>query len=129
MTVTKAAKPVQKLGPNQRKWLKALESGKFKQGKMALRSTSDGFCCLGVACELFKNKNVRVVRREENYSYNGSAGAAPPFVSRALALIDTLGTQADYQSSLAELNDSGKQFGTIAKLIRANPANYFKAVR
>jgi len=120
---------IQKLGPNQRKWLKAIESGEFKQGKHELRSITDRFCCLGVACELFKTKTTRIERRVDNYAYNGSAGAAPPFVSRALSLADGLGTQIDRKGSLAELNDAGKRFATIAKLIRANPANYFKAAR
>lgn len=34
------------------KWTKALRSGEFNQGKDALQ-TSEGFCCLGVACKVF----------------------------------------------------------------------------
>ena len=29
------------------KWLKALRSGEYKQGKQSLRPTEDTFCCLG----------------------------------------------------------------------------------
>jgi len=36
------------------RWLKALRSGKYKQGRYALRTKSDnGFCCLGVLCDLY----------------------------------------------------------------------------
>lgn len=37
------------------KWVKALRSGKFKQGINALKKDYEGqikYCCLGVACEL-----------------------------------------------------------------------------
>ncbi len=36
------------LGPEQTKWVEALRSGKFKQGKFKLRSENDRFCCLGI---------------------------------------------------------------------------------
>ncbi len=35
-----------------RKWVKALRSGEYQQGKDALRK-GDKFCCLGVACDLY----------------------------------------------------------------------------
>jgi len=34
------------------KWVAALRSGEYKQGKNRLR-TKDSFCCLGVLCDLF----------------------------------------------------------------------------
>lgn len=33
------------------KWLKALRSGKYKQGLAQLRSTNDEYCCLGVLAD------------------------------------------------------------------------------
>ena len=60
------------LNENAKKWVAALRSGKFKQGKFALRKRTfrDGLylrdgesphyvtehCCLGVACEIFKDE-------------------------------------------------------------------------
>ncbi len=41
--------------PEQETWLKALESGEWKQGRNFLHSGRDGHCCLGVAdhvCDL-----------------------------------------------------------------------------
>lgn len=35
-----------------RKWLDALRSGKYTQTKQVLRD-EDGFCCLGVACDIY----------------------------------------------------------------------------
>ena len=39
-------------------WVKALRSGKYKQTTTKLRDTF-GFCCLGVACDLFKEKHQK----------------------------------------------------------------------
>jgi len=46
--------------PNKKimkRWIKALRSGKYKQTSGKLQDT-DGFCCLGVACELFNKSNT-----------------------------------------------------------------------
>lgn len=39
---------------NRKKWVDALRSGKFKQGRKTLNQANK-FCCQGVACELFKD--------------------------------------------------------------------------
>lgn len=36
----------------KKKWLEALRSGEYKQGRAVLRTADDKFCCLGVLCEL-----------------------------------------------------------------------------
>jgi hypothetical protein len=35
------------------KWIKALRSGKYQQGKYYLKGTDNKYCCLGVLCDLF----------------------------------------------------------------------------
>lgn len=42
----------QELGPLQRKWVEALRSGEYEQGKRFLKA-DDAYCCLGVACIAF----------------------------------------------------------------------------
>lgn len=37
-----------------KKWVEALRSGKYKQGRKALRNKNDEFCCLGVLCDISK---------------------------------------------------------------------------
>ena len=56
-------------------WIKALESGDYKQGKCALRNDNDCFCCLGVLCDLYdkdrkqkKKKSIKIT----NPKYNGN---------------------------------------------------------
>ena len=34
------------------KWLEALRSGRYKQGRYRLRNNGDEFCCLGVLCDI-----------------------------------------------------------------------------
>jgi hypothetical protein len=126
------------LGPNQRKWLKALESGKFKQTRAGALKTDKGlYCCLGVACELFKTKGIRVAPDKDSPSmigFNGETQTAPPFVMRALKLRDTNGTPDSVSESglpaqrcsLTEWNDEDGTFKQIAKVIRARPEQFFK---
>lgn len=37
-----------------KKWVEALRSGKYKQGRSALRNRDNEFCCLGVLCDISK---------------------------------------------------------------------------
>lgn len=39
-----------------REWVDALRSGKYEQGRLALRSKDDKYCCLGVLCDIAKSK-------------------------------------------------------------------------
>lgn len=34
------------------KWVEALRSGRYKQGRLQLRTDDDCYCCLGVLCEV-----------------------------------------------------------------------------
>ncbi len=57
---------------NITKWVEALRSGDFEQGKGALRDASGKYCCLGVACEI----SPVVELREHEYH------AIPNYVSK-----------------------------------------------
>jgi hypothetical protein len=46
---------------NIKKWVKALRSGKYKQTKYNLQDKT-GYCCLGVACDIFISKNKKNLR-------------------------------------------------------------------
>ena len=39
-------------------WIKALRSGKFKQGKNRLQESKTEYCCLGVACKVLIPKHL-----------------------------------------------------------------------
>ena len=54
-----------KLGKLQKQWVKALESGKYKQGKNAL-AYKGKYCCLGVLCEMLGKLSEE---DEQGYKY------------------------------------------------------------
>lgn len=84
---------------DKQKWVKALRSGKYKQGKYKLHNKSDDtFCCLGVAV---------------NLKLCGKTTKPEEFISR-----NFLNDKS--QQILSAMNDSGKSFKTIADYIEEN---------
>lgn len=88
-------------------WIEALRSGKYKQGRGALRR-GDTFCCLGVACDLI---DPDAWEGGEAMDWDGyrSNGLFVPF----MATSDSC--------ELARLNDKGYSFDEIADFIEHNP--------
>lgn len=83
---------------NVRALIKALRGGKYKQTRGWLRD-KDGFCCLGVACDIFDNKkwaNYLYMDRggilpdlvREHYGFAASKGANLPFKGKFVAMTD-----------------------------------------
>lgn len=93
------------------KWIEALRSGKYKQGRWALRTKADDFCCLGVLCDV-----SGVGEWEENglcYSYDGAWKFLPPSLRNQLT--------REAKETLMEMNDySGMSFPDIADWIGTN---------
>lgn len=95
------------------KWVEALRSGEYKQTQGRLRD-SDSFCCLGVLCDLVQPKGwKRLGGSESGYWQHGDAYAVLPLnIERSTKLTVEEG------GMLALLNDSGKSFREIAKVIQ-----------
>lgn len=88
------------------KWVKALRSGKYKQGTDHLKRNGK-YCCLGVLCSITKMKNWKTM----NYlSYN---------IREQLGLNSDVGEfkNESTKESLAVLNDTGNDFNRIADII------------
>lgn len=132
---------MQELGPNQLKWIEALESGKYEQGSMYLNKDNK-FCCLGIACELFDaEKGELRPDGAQLYGSHGKAGLPPNNVVIALALNDDEGNPAgNSYISLVKLNDGNPgndrdeplpqhSFKEIAAIVRANPGDFFREAR
>ncbi len=125
----------QKLGPKQKNWIKALRSGRFKQGQEHLRSTKDEFCCLGVRChQARKRLGLKVEKEDDKYGYNKETAGLPEKVREDLKMIGSLGCFTDKQPhrigkhkkyALAFHNDSGATFLQIADFIEKNPELVF----
>jgi len=105
----------------KKRWLEALNSGDYKQGRGNLR-TDDNFCCLGVLCDLYDKKGWKILNDSEGdyYAYlSGSATATLP-----LKVMEWAGLKQDNphipdgKPNLATLNDSGKTFKQIARIIK-----------
>ena len=108
-----------------RRWIAALRRDEYPQAASCLRTTS-GFCCLGVACDLF-NDSVwrRFSGNGAEWSYLGASIALPRPVVDAYRLVsphghygvESHGSGAPSSRSLADDNDSGKTFAEIADII------------
>lgn len=117
---------MQELGPNQTRWVEALESGYYAQGKCALNDNGR-FCCLGVACEIFKTDETPIETSASGITlYDGQGGNAPDYVMDKLGLYDRRGKLQGKPETLARINDSGASFISIAEIIRKNPEQVFK---
>lgn len=111
------------------RWVRALESGKYKQGKLELHRVQGGkhfYCCLGVACEVFDRAfpgELNIEDEGKSVSYDGEYADLPKRVREAFGL-SKFGGVADGET-LVGLNDSGVRFKTIAKIIKSRPAGLF----
>jgi hypothetical protein len=102
----------------KQKWVSALRSGEYQQCRGYLR-TDNGFCCLGVLCDLYgKENNVEWQHNEvDGYLYEKHSTVLPLSV---MEWADVDGRSADIcnrTETLAKLNDSGSTFNEIADLI------------
>lgn len=107
----------------KQKWLEALRSGRYQQGKEFL-AKDNKFCCLGVLCELAVSAGVITA-----YQFDESTRSYGDGMERAIkTLPDKVQEWADLSSpnpiisyrgliSLAGLNDTGEAFETIANII------------
>jgi hypothetical protein len=98
------------------KWIKALLSGEYAQGKGALCTEGKKhgkFCCLGVLCDIAGPNKWRVsgIHGEVCWGRENAVYLPPDY------LVDKVGLSDAEVISLANLNDNGKKFKTIAKYI------------
>lgn len=105
------------------KWVAALLSGEYTQGRRRLR-TDNNFCCLGVLCDLHAKETNSEHEWKHNH-YMGSKDDLPNEVVFWSGLMDKnprVQTPKDYSSPYGQtylecLNDSGCSFEMIADLI------------
>lgn len=118
------------LTENQKKWVAALRSGKYKQGRYFLNSEGK-FCCLGVACEVAIENGVELTKEtvldSDNVAciaYNGEYQYLPTPVIQWLGLSYN-SRHINAGSYLVLLNDSSTTFDKIAELIESEPEDLF----
>lgn len=111
------------------KWLEALRSGKYKQGRTCLRNSdvdTHEYCCLGVLCDLYKDTEGGNWTDHDSFVDNRGNWES---VYLPLAVIGWAGlsdnnpeineiTDQDFApTSLAGANDYGLSFLKIADII------------
>lgn len=126
-------------------WLAALRSGEYKQGQGKLR-VSEGFCCLGVLCDLYAKAHSNAEWHEvkhldgANFLVKGEYGAFDEYDYLPIPVQQWAGvteanprvgagygqtrnvkveqlTVGHEMRPLSELNDSGMSFEKIARLL------------
>lgn len=94
------------------RWVAALRSGKYTQGRRKLRNTQNNtFCCLGVLCDL---EDVHF----DGDSYLFDDGYASSENLRGPLREDIGGL--DIENELTQRNDHGDSFAIIAQFIEDN---------
>lgn len=107
-----------------KKWLKALRSGKYKQTKKVLRSKANGYCCLGVLCDVvapkgWDKKSTKDLYTKESFRHNFDDGTSEMILPSKFHTLTGLG---QIVNELAVMNDDGKKFSTIANYIEEHAA-------
>ncbi len=119
------------------KWINALRSGEYKQGKGQLRYSINGlelFCCLGVLCDIvikenpdigkwgFEDKSKVTDKVDAHLEIDGeSYGGYLPFKICDITGVSTKGEFNENRPTLASYNDiQGYGFNEIADLIERN---------
>jgi len=96
-----------------KKWIEALRSGEYKQGKFGLYDKdSDSYCCLGVLCDLRAKALKRTFKQVVQKQY-----AILPKPVAEWAGLGTNPVLKDDIVTAARLNDMGVSFKKIANLI------------
>ena len=107
----------------KRKWLKALRSGEYRQGRYLLVSDNGkNFCCLGVLADV-----MGCEWQESKANYDSSLVPILPRNKRPLARRgdawmspSKTGLSSKKQEKLAGMNDDGSSFKRIANFIEKN---------
>lgn len=96
----------------------ALRSGEYKQDRGYLR-TKRGYCCLGVACDLYSKIPGNPAWEVEMglYSYDSHVGVLPYDVADHFGMPCELGFIIGGVVTLADMNDGGASFAEIADAI------------
>jgi len=98
----------------KKKWIAALRSGEYAQGKDRLLTSTeevDKFCCLGVLCDLHARETGD---GWDGVIYNGKEFLPPPVVLKWAGIEEDPLIRGLF---LSGYNDSGRSFKRIANLI------------
>lgn len=109
---------------NKKLWIRALRSGKYKQG-VGFLCRDNEFCCLGVAYDvLIDGEWVDDSYCErENWGINAASKLEQSYVDTAFPpdhILEKIELSKSDADKLARMNDRGTSFGKIADWIEKN---------
>ena len=97
------------------RWLEALRSGRYQQGRQSLRPTLESYCCLGVLCDVIDPQGWDGRRWRDKATGCDHSSKVPIPTERRLAL------PHEITGTLMHMNDEDeKSFAEIADYIEAN---------
>lgn len=104
------------------RWLEALRSGDYEQGKNCLRDANNNFCCLGVLNDLYiqdtGNGGWEMLVNGKSYSSYESSAYPHPLVLEWAGIYDPyIGDEEGTVFDLSIVNDQGASFEQIADMI------------
>lgn len=108
------------------RWVKALRSGEYLQTQGQLRD-SEGFCCLGVLCDLVQEDISGWWDGEEFLTQDDEEHhtSLPRSVMDLVGIADDEGMFRTRSGGLALMNDGDSSFEQIADLIEKHPEEIF----
>jgi hypothetical protein len=104
------------------RWIAALRSGDYKQGRASLRDHNNNFCCLGVLCDVYDPTKWDT----PEYSYEGEFYYLPTKLEELIGFykkVSPTGSEVSVsiQGNLTMLNDGLKfDFDQIADYIESD---------
>jgi hypothetical protein len=108
------------------KWINALRSGEYEQGKGSLRLRNK-YCCLGVLCDLYSKENNEnwemFDEKTEQYSFQECLAYLPEKVQKWAGMKTCSGEINHKIDSLTHANDKGFTLEEIAEVIIQNKEN------
>ena len=125
------------MNDNARKWVDALRSGEYSQTTGRLRRNVANrycYCCLGVACELYRQETGEAFWDRGEYFTNTDLAYHDASSTRLVEPVqEWLGLRThtglfegrEGRDHLANLNDRGTSFEEIAALIESEPQGLF----
>lgn len=106
-------------------WVKALRSGEYEQGYKCLYQNNT-YCCLGVLCDLAEKE--KICKKASDYRdrvyFDEERLCLPESVIEWSGMLSRSGERAEFEESLADLNDSQEySFEEIANIIEKEYEN------
>lgn len=113
----------------RKKWIAALRSGEYKQGKYVLKTDDGRYCCLGVLMDLAQKEGVISDWGSDTLGNTVTSVKAKDWVglrSRNGEMNISFKTPSRGEKyELSALNDSGMTFAEIADIIESEPSGLF----